>query len=699
MHITPGRMRRTGITLLTTLALLVPAAATVAFTAAPALAATPGSSSSDTGGSQGTDDDPKGGGNDSNPGYYCDYNKGDLLRKSPKGNFVWTTMQGQCQKGKAGNVTWKYNGTIKLCPVGFQVFRFYGTGSAAAKGWSTSILNQSSWCLSASEQKNKMYTFWSTSGYDVNPGLSSSTAYSQNTGVETGVRYAGKSANGAEENIRFGPTWTATNTSNNAPGKAFDGNKNCVAMMNKTNPIRAYLNVDLPSKTGQQVALQLKSSFDSVQRSQGVEAAKKETGIAAFSMSGNGKKVNNITWLNPNCSSPMMYVSTNKSGDNSAKGLAAQRYTGACYIPLERQVRVFQKIGSSSKTDSFDTASAGYGLRYSNLYNESKHAAYTKAEPRGVQGGKATTAEKRILNQWRAHMESWYSNKVSPRYDGTQPGNEWDFLNDGGKYQAIPADPYNVKSDRKPVKSAQKYDRDKAVKALRDWSKCRFGTNYEFQSTSTEGTGDDVNTRIDLRMDNVPVFQAGGYARPGVRTQQISVTPSALSCVGVDCASANPTLASLAYDVDVAMPGYTLCNGTNAGTCDYEVAKVERGGGVLGCTATADGCTVRVNGVTTTPLTVTFNFFTPTSSADKIAVAVSGVAAEYDWSSGARQMTVTLIDSTTGKVKTKAIEIADERKRSEVHTIGVSGAPVPLTPDGSGGYVFRAPVIGAVASR
>lgn len=545
-------------------------------------------------------------------------------------------------------VSWSRTGRIDLCPVGFQVFRFYGTYKNPAAAYTVSDLNLTKWC-----DNESLYSFWATNPSDSTGKAPGSPWFSlSKTANPEGKAYIGTA--------RFSQ-WGRTEFGLLAPGVKYSASSSaCTVAQTSPNPLSAYLNDTAVTEAAKKNAKQVFwNSYLTLSRN----GKYPKTALAVLGLKSISNKNGTIkfTFDTRNCASPMNFVSTADTKKLSSSAEQAKfKVTGTCYIPVDR-MRYEIKSATGSKRYGWPTL-AGWrqmGLRYSDFY---KNSAYTNAAPRGAQGGTPNSYEKATLKAWRNAMGAWFDK--APKYTGSGPS----------KDQYLPAAPYKKNAQGKPTGVTQDPDWRTARSYLVNQSRCRFGSQVSFNSTTS---GSAPTAKVGLTMTNKQLFQSGGLTR--IQEVRIAADPIKCTSSAQVCATANVKLAELHYNVAVAgTGGYTECKGAVTKGCDYKVLSI----------------TPRTTGKIQPTTVIQLAFFNPTMSAEKVKFTISGASAKYQYQANVGSIDLDIVDPISGAPLSLSSKGGTQPFTKAV-SVGVKGSPVALSASGSA-YTYQAPVIGAV---
>lgn len=606
----------------------------------------------------------------------------------------------------------------KLCPVGFQVFRFYGNVERPADAWTMSYLNTEQWCNTTAATN---YSFWSTSGLD-SRGLATANNYGEILPNDKAVRFTGTNAQYVQSlknvdsrarslDFRFAPVWKSRGAAQQySAGRSINGNNYCTRIENgyqnnAKNPYYEYLTSPTASEASKDKIREMlwKAFLDIAGKpnAQGklpyVEEAKKELGVSSIVKQSSGKI--NIQFDTSLCSSPMRFVSTQNANLNSYNAQKREdRYTAVCYIPLDRVARIWQ-VGNNSNFHTFPTmlAPGGVGgLRYADTYKGSK---YTVSDPRGTDGNRrANETERFILGSYRKVMYNWYTNSTKM--------NANNLYKNGQQY--IPANPYKVKTGtRNPSTANPGVDLNAARANLRDNARCRFGSKYAFtaKTTTTERVTSATAT-AGIMIHNNQVYQAGGNR--GV-TQNVAVSKAQMNCTvtmangrKVSSAAACDTVDAqyTEFDFDVSIKGtgdFKQCTYKNEAGCDfyYDPALLKA---------------TYVKGVRN-DVTVPVTFYNPTMNSDKLQVDVTNVQGKFSYrQDNGREVSFDMVNPVTGeKIHSDTVNVD-----SAQNLFGTLGGVTAISEPGDGvkghehktlqrlnnnSWRFASPVIGAVTQN
>ena len=541
-----------------------------------------------------------------------------------------------------GYAGYKRTGAITQCPVGFQVFRFYGTYKEPSSAYTVSDVQLKSWCSPES-----LYTFWGVNPADYTGKTPNSPWFSRIADNPFGKTIGGGhfSTVGVTEFNRL------------TAGVPYSKSGSCATAQTTPNPIAAYLSDPAVTAASKTSTRNLFWQAYLVLSKQGAypKTANAMLGLSSIKRSAAG--IVSMTFDTKPCSSPMDYISTADTAKLSQSSEKAKfKVTGTCYIPLDRMRYEFK---NGSRTQYAYPSLQGVfqqGLRYSPYYGTS---TFTSASPRGAAGKAPTTSETATLKSWRATMGAWYAKQ--PIYKG--------------KDQVTPVDPFKLKSNGSPSGIAQGANLAKAKSTLVNNSRCRFGSQVNFSSVAT---GSAPTASLDLKMDNKELFQSGGMNR----VQEVTVSSNGIQCLGAasTCADANVKVTKLAYNVAVTSTdptNYTECKGSTTAGCDYKILSVTARKGPI-----QPDTTIRIA------------FFNPTLSAQKMKFTISSITGQYQYQGKVGGINMTLespLDGTQVGINTAG----GTQGFLKPLTVGAVGSPMVLTRSGTS-YSYTAPVIGAV---
>ena len=570
---------------------------------------------------------------------------GKYLVYKPTGAQAYDNPYPNCDPAY-NRAKWDRTGRIKLCPVGFQVFRFYGSYKNPASAYTVSDLNLSDWCANES-----VYSFWAANPSDASGKVPGSPWFSLSKTPNPTGKYVGGARFTQVGRTEFGRL---------SPGVRYSGSNTCTIAQTNPNPLAAYLNNPAVTAAAKKNAKQLFwNSYVTLSRSgQYPKTALAVLGLKTIS---NNNGAISLSFDTRNCASPMNFVSTADTAKlSSAAEKAKFKVTGTCYIPVDRMA---YELESPSGTKYWGYPSlAGWrqmGMRYSDFY---KNSSYTNAAPRGAQGGTPDTYEKATLKAWRSAMGSWFDK--APQYTGSGTT----------KDQYLPAAPYKKNASGKPTGVTQAPDWKTARSYLVNQSRCRFGSQVSFNAASASAT---PTAKAGLTMTNKQLFQSGGLNR--VQEVRIAADPVTCTSAAAVCAAANVKLEELHYNVTVAgTSGYTECKGNVTSGCDYKVLSM----------------TPRTTGKIQPTTVIQLAFFNPTMSAEKMKFTVSSATAKFQYQAQVGSIDLSLEDPISGAPVSLSSKGGTQPFVANL-ALGVKGAPVPLSKAGTT-YSYIAPVIGAV---
>lgn len=670
--------------------------------------------SSDSGGKQGSGNDGglgikwNGSGN-----YKCDADQ-QLIKDN---TIIW--FEGPysgCRGGVGVNVN---TGRYSLCPIGFQVFRFYGNEATPVSAWTTSMLNLDRWCVEPGtptadvvggpSSMAALGGFWTTSFYDTQANVSNANYLTANTGKELGVRKPRLTQPGKVVAPRFAGVWdySPDDRYSGAARPFAKSAASCTTAQPASHPIRSLLNDPNVSKAQKEKVREMIRAYftqDVRPAHDGSKiAALKEVGLATFSIpKGKTWRQATFTWNTADCSSPAQFISTAK--DVRANGTSDQprqnRLTGVCYVPLERLGQ--EQSRGNRLEQNYPSINKGFGLRYSNVY---RNTVSTKGRERGVNGKAPNKLEKSAFSAYRNTMRNWYNANTTAGINSLKAGKR------ASGPQIIPSSPYpavKTGGKRLPPWNTNGYPHNTATAAtaLADWSRCLLGTRQSFTKpgggSAASSNGDQVPDVVpSIRVTNLPVFQAGGVGR----LQRLMFNPSDLACVA-NCSSPDAVrLERLRYNVAFTMPaGYRACAPGASTGCDFAVKSASGAASAGSVVRSADGRTLtlsvdRSGASAAGTLTVDLVFYRPSATAaDKVTTSLSGAEATYTVRSSG--WTLDTVTTKTGDGASSTSSTYSETSSEGVVTRvpGVQASPVPGTRSG-GTWRYVAPVIGATSVR
>lgn len=637
-----ARRRRGVAALLTTLALLISPAAAMA--------------------DQWDESGPGSGGNgDASSGYDPNdseiYECGQTIGKLPnvlykKINGKWRPYFASAYPGCLG-LGVSVTGKTKICPVGYEVYRFYGIKGKAPNAVTRSRLNMPSWCGTES-----VYSFAAQTSWDnriaKGPGLpdfkaSASSGDQKRNGLpsQVGRRETEYLTSGTPTKV-FGKCddvstpnplidWMAKASPAErvayraAIGNAYDKlsrSKVKGKAVNKTYPKTAAAELGM-----REVRIMRYRTMPDQQRFPGQAPTEDKSGPYAYAKF--------MQFEKRECATAFNFAAVSDSV--TKKQLGPTPVYGSCYVPLMRQAR--QMSAGGRKYWAFQEISRGYGERYSTYFRDQKDLG------------------DKVPSSWRTAMRNDYLNRASKLDNG--------FFGPKGQ-QMIPANHYPGEKTHTNIGAQVPFSTRDSAKDLAALAKCRFGNTVTLDIPATDPP--PTTAVMNLKVTSPKVLQAGGARY--VAEFRVKGNQNQMVCAGGKSCGNTVTLAELSYRMRlVGLNGYVQCAAGQVSGCDYRILSLVPGG------PNKDGV-ARVE------------FYTGTQPTERVQLVLDQIKAAYSYQVKSSGLHVSGYNPITGapyKVDSKPVISS----RKVAFTPGAVGAPVALTKSGSA-WTAQWPVVAAV---
>lgn len=500
---------------------------------------------------------------------------------------------------KYGDMGYSATGAVMLCPVGYEVYRFYGSGKTLAV--TRSRLNLPDWC--AAESK---YTFAGQTAWDANPAVTPGLP-----------EYVLKSPS-PRQTINEVPAEVVrreTGTLTTGVPTKVDGS--CTAV-SKANPLEAWLKT---ASAADQVSYRIALGnvyWTMSQKNKYPRTAAQELGLKSITggykystrnadptkapkadAKGSNYYATTLDFLKAPCASPFNFATV--IDDVTNKPVGSQSVAGTCYIPLMRTAR--QMGRGSSIAYTFPELAANGGERYSTYY-----ASKTAANPTGSLADHAT---------WRNAMKADYLKRYGQTSDGT--GTD-------GK-QLIPLNHYTGEDTASNIGKKQTVSSAKAANDLRSFARCRETTKVTLSVPKSPVAPQKAGLQVSVQNRNV--LQAGGKAYQATFTA--TGGQSRLICGdGKPCGTSRAVLKSLSYTMALTGTGsYKECAAGQVSGCDFRVIK-------------------RVAGSATTNGVLVAEFYNGTKPNQSVKLSVSNLKGTYAYTDTSSGLQITGVNPVTG---------------------------------------------------
>lgn len=410
---------------------------------------------------------------------------------------------------------------IKDCPVGFDVWRFYGTESNPSMYTTVSKVNLPNWC-----QENRTYRYFLPNPQDSNAspaGPWSSTTFTNPYGETVNMAYS----SGDCGDPRNSTTCYATT---NRPWRfMINGSDNasqtCANLQTDQSTLGKYFSGPYMDPTAAEYASgkTVRTGMLSLFRRWAVSFGSPIALTAINAANPAPTTPDNINFNdNVNCSSALDFVTTSNAPNKVIMG--------SCVIPINRPARAY-----TGGTYAF------YNYAYNNKLGSTHYTAEYAAKAASQKGG--------VYDSWRAMIQ----HEVATR-GGTvgvdYPGQIYSF---SGTVQ---------------LKDIPTFNQAQAAADAANNAYCVKGESSTISSAVSTEAG-IVADSVVIKVTAPDVFQVGGALKPG----SVTTDKAVLMCGNRACNHAinplDPTLASLTYTLDLTGVNFSKCRDDHSAGCDY----------------------------------------------------------------------------------------------------------------------------------